>query len=133
MTSQTSMSSVWHMSASSFTRPMFTLRKVFSSSFTISATRDVDTGTTRSTHCPYSAAACSVQRGVMPPTTFGMLRVVKVALPGSTRSGEKARKKSRPALRPLSSSFGWTSSSVVPGYVVLSRTISWPARSRGLI
>ena len=34
-----------HISASSFTRPMLTARKVFSSSFTISATRVEVTGT----------------------------------------------------------------------------------------
>ena len=34
-----------HISASSLTRPMFTARKVFSSSFTISATRVELTGT----------------------------------------------------------------------------------------
>ena len=39
MTSHTSMSILWHISASSFTMPMFTARNVFSSSFTISATR----------------------------------------------------------------------------------------------
>ncbi len=46
ITSQTSMSMASHMSAISFTRPMFTLRKVFSSSLTVSATRTEDTGTT---------------------------------------------------------------------------------------
>ena len=47
ITSQTSMSILWHISAISFTRPMFTARNVFSSSFTISATRVELTGTTR--------------------------------------------------------------------------------------
>ena len=51
ITSQTSRPSAWHMSAISFTSPMFTLRKVFSRSLTISATRADDTATTRSTHC----------------------------------------------------------------------------------
>ena len=37
ITSHTSMPIRWHMSASSLTMPMFTARKVFSSSFTISA------------------------------------------------------------------------------------------------
>ena len=46
ITSHTSMSILLHMSAISFTRPMFTLRNVFSSSFTVSATRALDTGTT---------------------------------------------------------------------------------------
>ena len=44
-TSQTSMFILSHISASSFTRPMFTARKVFSRSFTISATRVELTGT----------------------------------------------------------------------------------------
>jgi hypothetical protein len=46
MTSQTSILRREHMSASSFTSPMLTLRNVFSSSFTISATCVDDTGTT---------------------------------------------------------------------------------------
>ena len=45
ITSQTSMPSRSHISASSLTRPMLTARKVFSSSFTISATRVELTGT----------------------------------------------------------------------------------------
>ena len=51
ITSHTSSPSAWHMSAISFTRPMLTLRKVFSRSFTISATRGELTGTTVSTLC----------------------------------------------------------------------------------
>ena len=49
MTSQTLMSILWHINAISLTRPMFTARNVFSSSFTISATRVELTRTTRST------------------------------------------------------------------------------------
>ena len=45
-TSHTSMPRRSHISASSFTMPMFTARNVFSSSFTISATRGELTGTT---------------------------------------------------------------------------------------
>ena len=52
MTSQTSMSIAWHICAISLTRPMFTARKVFSSSFTISATLVELTGTTCSTVAP---------------------------------------------------------------------------------
>ncbi len=37
----------------------------------------------------------------MPPTTLGMLEVWKFGLPGSTRSGEKQRKKSLPTSRPV--------------------------------
>ena len=61
-----------------------------------------------------------------PPTTLGMFGVWYVVFPGSTRSGEKARKKSSPTLRRLRSSVGSKISSVVPGEVVLSRTISCP-------
>ena len=49
ITSQTSTPSRSHMRATSFTRPMFTLRKVFSSSFTISAACVEETGMTVST------------------------------------------------------------------------------------
>ena len=44
ITSQASTSSRRHIRATSLTRPMFTLRKVFSSSLTISAVRVEDTG-----------------------------------------------------------------------------------------
>ena len=40
--------------------------------------------------------------------------------------GEKARKTSVPTTSPTDSSRGWTTSSVVPGKVVLSSTRSWP-------
>ena len=56
-----------------------------------------------------------MQAGVMPPTTFGIFVVWYLGLPGSTRSGEKHRKKSSPTSSPLLSSIGSTSSSVVPG------------------
>jgi hypothetical protein len=49
MTSHTLMFMRWHMSASSFTSPMFTARNVFSRSFTISAARVEPTGTTAAT------------------------------------------------------------------------------------
>ena len=68
------------MSASSFTRPMFTARNVFSSSLTISATRGELTGTMVSIAAPYSAAASAEQSGVAPPTTFGTLRVWNVGV-----------------------------------------------------
>jgi hypothetical protein len=79
------------MSATSFTRPMLTLRNVFSSSLTISATFVDDTGTTGPRVCAYRRAACSVHAGVTPPTTLGMFRVFQSSFPGSTRSGENAR------------------------------------------
>ena len=114
-TSQTLMFIRSHISASSLTRPMFTARNVFSSSFTISATRVELTGTIVWIAVPYSSAASCEHDGEKPPTTFGTLWVWKVGLPGSTRSGENARKKSVPAFSPFASSIGWTTSSVVPG------------------
>ena len=48
--------------------------------------------------------------------------------PGLTRSGAKARSKSRPATRPESSSASRNGPSVVPGNVVDWRTTSCPAR-----
>ena len=93
-TSHTSMCIRSHISASSLTRPMFTARNVFSSSFTISATRVELTRTIVVMAVPYSSAARSRHTGVSPPTTLGTLCVWNVGLPGSTRSGENARKKS---------------------------------------
>ena len=52
---------------------------------------------------------------VTPPTTFTVLRSVKSERPGSTRSGENATWKSRPAASPDSSSSGTSRSRVVPG------------------
>ena len=52
---------------------MLTLRKMFSRSFAISATRGPDTGTTLVTAFWYSACASAVQVGVTPPTSFGVL------------------------------------------------------------
>ncbi len=94
---------------------MLTARNVFSSSFTISATRVELTGTIVSIAEPYSSFARSEHAGVQPPTTLGTLCVWNIGLPGSTRSGENARKKSTPALSPVASSIGCTTSSVVPG------------------
>jgi hypothetical protein len=75
---------------------MFTIRKVFSSSFTISAAVAELTGTIVSTAFRYSAVATSVHLAVTPPTTFGVLCVCHSRLPGSTRSGENARQISSP-------------------------------------
>lgn len=69
------------------------------------------------------------RRGVTPPTNFGILDMSNSRLPGSPRSGERPRKKSSPTRSPIASSRGRTISSVVPGYVVLSRQMSWPRRS----
>ena len=115
ITSHTSTSSRSQMIASSLASAMFTARNVFSSSFTISAALALLTATTWSTAWLYSRTARSVQRGVTPPTTFGVLRVLNFLFAGSTRSGENARKKSRPTCNPDSDSLGRSSSSVVPG------------------
>ena len=106
MTSQGSTPIFRQAKASSLARAMFTLRNVFSSSFAVSATRGFDASNTVLVTFRYSLAASSVQAGVTPPTTFGMVAVVNFLFPGSTRSGEKARKKSRPITKPLSSILG---------------------------
>ena len=59
------------------------------------------TGTTVSRAPRYQVAATSPQVSVIPPTTLGVLIVVQSSRPGSTRSGEKARKKSFPATKPF--------------------------------
>ena len=115
ITSHTSTPSLSHTIAISLTSPMFTLRKVFSRIFTSSAASVDDTGTRCSIAGWYSAAATCRHAGVMPPTIFGVFRVFHLALPGSTRSGEKARKKSSPTLSPVPSRAGSISSRVVPG------------------
>ena len=101
--------------ASSLTSAMFTERKMFSSSLVSSAASGVETRTIVSQTSPYSAAARSVQAPVRPPTTFGVVRIVKSVRPGSTRSGEKARLKSSPATSPDSARIGASRSRVVPG------------------
>ena len=76
ITSQTSTPSLSQTIASSFTIPILTARKVFSSSFTSSAASGDDTGTTTSMQLAYRALATSTQAGVMPPTTFGVFLVL---------------------------------------------------------
>ena len=71
---------------------------MFSSSFASSAASGDETGGRCRPRCSYRAAAASVQASVMPPTTFGTFFVVQSSRPGSTRSGENARKKSLPAV-----------------------------------
>ena len=66
----------------------------------------------------------------MPPSTLGVFFVCQVGLPGSTRSGENARNTSSPITRPSFSRRGCITSRVVPGYVVLSSTISMPGCAR---
>ena len=63
----------------------------------------------------FPATATRVQCSVMPPTTLGVLWVCQTGLPGSTRSGLNARKKSVPTLSPVLSSAGCRISRVVPG------------------
>ncbi|MOA24866.1 hypothetical protein D3C78_1455640 [compost metagenome] len=72
----------------SLTRPMLTARWMFSSNLVSSAALVELTGTTRSMACSYRAMPTSRQAGVWPPITFGMVRVSKFGLPGSSRSGE---------------------------------------------
>ncbi len=115
ITSHTSTPSLSHTIAISFTRPMLTLRKVFSRIFTSSAASGDDTGTSRSIAGWYTASATRRHASVMPPTTLGVLRVFHCGLPGSTRSGENARKKSSPTLSPVPWRAGSNSSRVVPG------------------
>lgn len=68
----------------------------------------------------------------MPPTTLGIVRVSKFGFPGSSRSGEYTRKISSPTFRPIDSARGNNSSSVVPGYVVLSSDNTWPFHKYGM-
>ena len=114
-TSQTSRSIRSQSMASSLTRAMLTLRKMFSSSLVISAASQEETGTRFSMHAPYSSTARCAQAGVSPPTILGVVLTVKSVRPGSIRSGDMARLKSRPATSPPASRIGRTTSRVVPG------------------
>ena len=67
------------------------------------------TGTTSLIACSYSATPTSVQAGVLPPITLGIVAVLKWALPGSSRSGEYTRKKLSPITRPRLSTSGRSS------------------------
>ena len=88
ITSHTSMPIRSHSTASSLTSAMLTERKMFSSSFAISAASGVETTITSSQTCSYSCFARSLQAGVRPPRILTVLRSVKSERPGSTRSGE---------------------------------------------
>ena len=66
---------------------MFTARYVFSRILQASATSGDETGTTRTTTRPYSAAAASRLAGSSPPTTLGIVDAEWSGLPGSSRSG----------------------------------------------
>jgi len=104
---------------------MFTQRKMFSISFVASAVAALETGTVLQITAPYSAHAAFRLASSMPPTTFGIVAVLKSLLFGSSRSGENADMKSFPAFKQLfDSNIGQSTSSVVPGYVVDSKLYS---------
>src|SRR5215212_1264878 len=127
ITSQTSTLRRSHIIANSLTSPMLIIRNVFSSSFAISAASAELTACTVLIAPSYQVEATSPQASVIPPTTLGVLIVVKSSRPGSTRSGENARNQSSPMLSPQSvPSFGNRTSRVVPGYVVDSSTTTMP-------
>jgi hypothetical protein len=115
ITSQTDRPSRRHVLQSSFTSATFTLRKMFSKSLTISAVWVLETATTRPMICRYSTLASSRQVSVTPPTTLGIFDRVQVALPGSIRSGENARKNCAPTAIPRPTKRLSRTSSVVPG------------------
>ena len=60
-----------------------------------SATSGLETGMTRTTTLAYSAETNSKLVRSRPPTTVGIVVAEYLGLPGSSRSGLKARKKSR--------------------------------------
>ena len=95
MASQMSMPIRSARMASSLTSAMFTARNVFSMILAISALSGDETDVDRVADARVerrARAACRL--GVMPPTTLGVLRMPQRVLPGSTRSGLKARKTS---------------------------------------
>ena len=69
---------------------------MFSSSLAASATSADDTGITCRIACRYNAVATSPLAASIPPTSFGIVCVLWSFRPGSSRSGENARKKSVP-------------------------------------
>ena len=135
ITSHTSMPIGVSVVFSSFTSAMLTARKIFSSNLALSAISALDTSITSLMPLRYTAAASSVACLPTPPTNFGMVLVEWLLRPGSSRSGLKAAKISSPKTQSLArapaalNTAGIMSSRVVPGYVVLSRTISCPLRN----
>ena len=115
--------------ANSFTKAILTLRKMFSNSFSISATFGDETGITLLTINPWAAHAKVVHHFVTPPATIGVFPVCHVVLPGSILSGENAKKKSLPMINPFFSNIGCTYLVVVPGNVVLFNMINCPKRN----
>ncbi len=115
ITSHTSMSILWHISAISLTRPMLTARNVFSSSFTISATRVELTGTTRVDRRPVEQRG---RLGACGPDTahdFGNVAGVEVLVARIDALGREGEEEVDVRLEPRLSSIGCTTSSVVPG------------------
>ena len=115
MVSQMSMPIRSPRMAISLTSAMLTARKVFSTILAISALSGEETTLTVSQIRAYSSAARRVHSAVMPPTILGVFRMPYRSLPGSTRSGEKARKTSLPMRAPPRSRMGARTSRVVPG------------------
>ena len=113
--------------ASSLTSAMLTRRKMFSSSFAISATSGVETGTSSSQIAPVHverAGRCRPRSGHRRSSACS--RACSRCGPGRRAPGENASAKSLPASSPDSSSSGTRWSRVVPGKVVDSSTTSWP-------
>ncbi len=127
MTSQTSRPIRSHRSASWLTSAILTFRKTFSRSLASSAASGDESSTTWSLMRRSRAAARAVLRGVVPPTSRGIVLDALAGSPGLTRSGAKARSKSRPAWSPVVSRTSRKAPTVVPGKVVDWRTTSWPA------
>ena len=116
ITSQTSMSMASHIRAISLTSPMFTLRKVFSSSLTVSATRTDETGTTVSITCEYRARGHLGAGGRHAADHLGDVHGVEVRvarIDALGREGQEEILAHLQAARP--SRIGRMTSSVVPG------------------
>ncbi len=101
---------------------------MFSVNFTDSAVSVDETGITSSTNMEKKPVASSSDVGSSAPTTLGVLLVLYSLLPGSRRSGENARKTSRPGVSPRFIKIGAKVSRVVPGKVVDCRMTSCPGR-----
>ena len=117
ITSQTSMPIRSSIIFISLTSAMLTARKMFSSSLAASATSGEETGTTLSIAArverrpPPRATAAS-----MPPTTLGMVWVLKSAVARVLALGREGEEEVLPALRARSPrGRGSSSSRVVPG------------------
>ena len=103
------------MSASSLTRPMFTARNVFSSSFTISATFGELTSMTVSIDAAVERLGQRRAGRRQPPTIFGTFLRVPLLVARVDPLGRKREEEVLPAFSPPRSRIGCTTSSVVPG------------------